>query len=290
MNNRYLISLPERMVRALAASMGGLVYEATEGLLPGWLRRSRLYRAIVAAFLRIMVELVGGVTGVLPPDDVGVEELAARKAAGSVIELASFLAVGWSPLWLLAATADLTGGTRTYLRALVSELQRDGVLAGDAEFTSVEELLNSLEGTSGLMAETVDVPPLNVRDMRSSWQALQQNVAELPDASRLASIYAQLQQVAKQEGRSLRSVSLLIATGAVRAGVQMGHTYIFDYYRDALHTITTEGLPAYAQRVTKPYLTVAVGHFDPKRTTYTERLLQRLRRHGDTADDGASQE
>jgi hypothetical protein len=287
MNNRYLVSLPERILRAVAAGVGGLIYEATEVLLPGWLRRSRLYQAIVAALLRITVELVGGVTGVLPPDDIGVEELTVRKAAGSMIELASLLAVGWSPLWLLAATADLTGGTRTYLRALVSELQRDGVLPEDTEFTSVEELLNTLEGTSGLMAETIDVPPLNVRDMRSGWQALQQNVAELPDASRLASIYAQLQQVAKQEDRSLRSVSSLIAAGAMRAGVQMGHTYIFDYYHDALHTITTEGLPAYAQRVAKPYLAVAVDHFDPKRITHTERLLQRLRRPADTSDSRA---
>ena len=290
MKHRYLVSLPERIVRALASSVGGLIYEATEVLLPGWLRRSRLYQAIVAALLRITVELVGGATGVLPPDDVGVEELAMRKTAGGVIELASFMAVGWSPLWLLAAAADLTGGTRTYLHALVLELQRDGVLPKDTEFTSVEELLNTLEGTSGLMAETIDVPPLNVHDMRSSWQALQQNVAELPDASRLASIYAQLQQVTKQEGRSLQSVSSLIAAGAVRAGVQMGHTYIFDYYRDALRTITTEGLPAYAQRVAKPYLTVAVGHFDPQRITYTERLLRRLRQHGDTPDGGTSQE
>jgi hypothetical protein len=287
MNNRYLVSLPERILRAVAAGVGGLIYEATEVLLPGWLRRSRLYQAIVATLLRITVELVGGVTGVLPPDDIGVEELTVRKAAGSVIELASLLAVGWSPLWLLAATADLTGGTRTYLRALVSELQRDGVLPEDTEFTSVEELLNTLEGTSGLMAETIDVPPLNVRDMRSGWEALQQNVAELPDASRLASIYAQLQQVAKQEDRSLRSVSSLIAAGAMRAGVQMGHTYIFDYYHDALHTITTEGLPAYAQRVAKPYLAVAVDHFDPKRITHTERLLQRLRRPADTSDSRA---
>ena len=280
MNDRYLVSLPERIVRAVAAGVGGLIYEATEVLLPGWLRRSRLYQAIVAALLRITVELVGGVTGVLPPGDVGVEELAVRKAAGSAIELASFLAVGWSPLWLLAAAADLTGGTRTYLRALVSELQRDGVLPEDTEFTSVEELLNTLEGTSGLMAEAIDVPPLNVRDMHNYWQALQQNVAELPDASRLASTYAQLQQVAKQEGRSLRSVSSLIAAGAVRAGVQMGHTYIFDYYHDALRTISSEGLPAYAQRVAKPYLAVAVDHFDPKRITHTERLLQRLRSIG----------
>lgn len=290
MNNRYLVSLPERIVRAVAAGVGGLIYEATEVLLPGWLRRSRLYRAIVAALLRITVELVGGVTDVLPRDDIGVEELAVRKAAGSVIELASFLAVGWSPLWLLAAAADLTGGTRTYLRALVSELQRDGVLPEGTEFTSVEELLNTLEGTSGLMAETIDVPPLNVRDMHNCWQALQQNAAELPDASRLDSIYAQLQQVAKQEGRSLRSVSSLIAAGAMRAGVQIGQTYIFDYYHDALRTITAEGLPAYAQRVGKPYLAVAVDHFDPKRTTHTERLLQRLRQPADPPDGGAWQE
>jgi hypothetical protein len=77
-------------------------------LLPGWLRRSRLYRAVVAALLRITVELVGGVTGVLPPGDLAVGELARCKAAGSVIELASLLAVGWSPLWLLAAVADLS--------------------------------------------------------------------------------------------------------------------------------------------------------------------------------------
>ncbi|TEU16243.1 MAG: hypothetical protein E3J21_11325 [Anaerolineales bacterium] len=288
MNNRYLVSLPERIVRAVAAGVGGLIYETTEVLLPGWLRQSRLYQAIVAALLRIAVELVGGVTDVLPPDDIGVEELAVRKTAGGVIELASFMAVGWSPLWLLAAAADLTGGTRIYLRALVSELQRDGVLPKDTEFTSVEELLNTLEGTSSLMAETIDVPPLNVHDMRSSWQSLQQNVAELPDASRLASIYAQLQQVTKQEGRSLKSMSSLIAAGAVRAGVQMGHTYIFDYYRDALRTITTEGLPAYAQRVAKPYLTVAASHLDPKRTTLTERLLQRVRRRAKTSDGEAS--
>jgi hypothetical protein len=290
LNHRYLVSLPERIVRAVAAGAGGLIYEATEVLLPGWLRRSRLYQAIVAALLRITVELVGGVTGAFPPDDVNVEELAVRKAAGSVIELASLLAVGWSPLWLLAAAADLTGGTRIYLRALVSELQRDGVLPEDAEFTSVEELLNTLEGTSGLMAETVDLPPLNVRDMRSSWQALQQNVATLPEASHLACIYAQLQQVAKQEGRPLRSVSSLIAAGAVRAGVQMGHTYLFDYYQDALRIITAEGLSVYAQRVAKPYLAVAVGHLDPKRITHTERLLQRLRQHEDTSDGRASPE
>ncbi|MFB0536219.1 MAG: hypothetical protein ACETWR_14680, partial [Anaerolineae bacterium] len=69
MSIRYLISLPERTVRAVAAAGGGLIYETTEVLLPEWLRRSHLYQAIVATLLRLVVEFVGGVTGVLASVD-----------------------------------------------------------------------------------------------------------------------------------------------------------------------------------------------------------------------------
>jgi hypothetical protein len=76
----------------------------------------------------------------------------------------------------------------------------------------------------------------------------------------------------------MRSVSSLIAAGAVRAGVQIGQVHIFDYYQQALQTIHREGLKAYAWRVTRPYWAVSRGHFDPKRVTYTERLFRWLRR------------
>ena len=277
-NLGYVLSLPERSLRAAAAGFGGLLQEATQVLLPGWLRRTRLYQSIVAGTLRIAIELVGGATGVLPPDDVTAQDLAVRKAAGTGIELVGLMLVGWSPLWLFAATADLTGGTRTYLQALASELRRDGLLPEDADVASVDELLDTLEGSSGLVAESLDAPPLNVDDLRTSWQNLRRHPGELPDGARITSLYADLQQVAEQQSHSLRSVSSLIAAGAVRAGVQTGQTHIFDYYQDALHIIAREGLPAYSRRVTRPYLAVASGHFDPERVTHTERLLQRLRR------------
>jgi ABC-type transporter Mla subunit MlaD len=190
--------------------------------------------------------------------------------------MAGLMFVGWSPLWLFAAAADLTSGTRTYLQALVFELRRDGLLPEGADIASVEELLNSLEGTSGLVAESLDAPPLNINAMRASWRALRRQVTDLPDAERLADLYADLQQVSKREGRSLRSVSSLIAAGALRAGVRMDQVHIFDYYENALHTIARAGLAVYARRVTRPYLAVARGHFDPARQTHTERLLQRL--------------
>ena len=133
LSRSYLASLTERTARAGAALTGGLVYETTEVMLPLAVRRSRLYQAIVGRLLRIMIELVGGVEGVYPAQEMPVRELLVRKTAGNVVELSSFMAVGWSPVWLLAGASDLVGGTKVYLRTLVGELRDAGVLAPDAE-------------------------------------------------------------------------------------------------------------------------------------------------------------
>ena len=84
MNIRYLISIPERTLRYTAVVAGGFIYEASLLLLPGWLRRTRLYTAIVAGALRIAVELVGGARGILPPDDIDAQELAALCPTGMI--------------------------------------------------------------------------------------------------------------------------------------------------------------------------------------------------------------
>jgi hypothetical protein len=275
----YALSLPERTLRALAVGLGGLLYEAALVLLPEWLRATRLYRAIVAGTLRLAVELVGGASGLLPPDEVTAQELAVRKAAGAGLDLAGLMLVGLSPVWLFAAAADVTGGTRTYLRALAAELRAAGLLPADADIASVAELLDYLEGTSGHVAESFDTPPLNVADMRASWQSLKEQATDLPDAHRLGRLHANLRRVASEDGRSLRSVSSLLAAGAARAGIKTGQLYIFDYYEVALRTVAREGLATYSRRVTNPYLAVAREHFDPRRPTHTERLLQCLRRH-----------
>jgi hypothetical protein len=274
----YITSLPERVVRATAVLVGGLLQETAEVLLPHWLRRSYLYQTTIARLLRIAIELVGGVSEVAPTGALPAQALLVRKTAGNAIELTSFLAVGWSPLWLLAAAADLTGGTRVYLRALLAELRGAGVLPTESTIASVEELLTTLEHSSGLMADTIDMPPLNVREMRASWQALQQHISELPDTESLAAIFSDLEQVAAREGQSLAALSGLIAVGAVRAGLQLGTLYVFEYYRQALGSIATEGLVIYLRRVSRPYRAQIVRHLHPRSETYTERLLRHIQR------------
>jgi len=277
MKVNYFISLPERLVRACAAGLGGALYQISLLLLPGWVRGSRLYQATVERVLRITVELVGGVRGVFPPEEIPVRQLAVRKAAGNVVELLSFVAVGWSPLWLLAAAADVTGGTQFYLRMLVEDLRREGILPPNAQVGSVDELFTFFEEGLGQAADTIDVPPLNLADMRASWRKLRDNTHRLPNPNQLARIYHDLQAVTQQEGRSIYTTSSLIALGALRTGVRMGNSHVFDYYREALDSIRSDGLDGYVRRVTVPYLQMVAHHLAPQTITLTERYLLRRR-------------
>jgi hypothetical protein len=59
MKVEYIISLPERLVRATSAGLGGAVYQVSLILLPEWGRGSRFYRATVARLLHILIEMAG---------------------------------------------------------------------------------------------------------------------------------------------------------------------------------------------------------------------------------------
>src|SRR5262245_37623055 len=179
----YLVSVPERILRAVAAALGGTLHETAELVLPRLIRKSRFYEATAKNLLRITVELVGGVQRA--PDAVAGEveqsprKLAVRKTGGNVIELGSIFAFGFSPLWLLAGAADITHGTRVYLDALVGELKAAGVLATEAEFTSVDDLLAALEGASGTTARLIDIPPLEVGGLKQTLGDLRDNARTL---------------------------------------------------------------------------------------------------------------
>ncbi len=123
----FLLSLPERAVRSVFAVAGGGVHETAELVLPRLVRRSRLYEATAKNLLRVSIELVGGVDaspGSADEYEPSAKRLAVRKTAGNVVELGSIAAFGFSPLWLLAAAADVTHGTRVYLEALVRRARR----------------------------------------------------------------------------------------------------------------------------------------------------------------------
>jgi hypothetical protein len=270
----YVASLPERLVRSTGAAVGGGAYELAHLLLPRLVRRSRLYEATAKNLLRLSIELLGGVRdapSAEPEQDAG--GLALRKGAGNVVELGSIAAFGFSPLWLLAGAADLTHGSRVYLRTLVSELKAADVLAEDVDVGSVDELLDVLEQTSGRTARLIDVPPVELAELRSSLAELRDEATDLPSAAELRSLYDGLRRAAAAERRPLLQVSTGIGLAFLLTAGKVGREHLFVPYGEDWRPVLREGFGAYAARVALPYRAAVEGHLDPGRPSLTERAL-----------------
>jgi len=270
---RYLATLPERTARASAALVGGALRETAELALPGAVRRSHLYQATVDRLLRILIELVGDVKTDLPPDAIPPDELLKRKAAGNALELASVVAVGFSPLWVLAAASDAMGGSKVYLKALVEEIEKIGLLPAGTDVASYDDLLSRLETSSGVLADAVDVPPLNLADARQALSTLRAQADDLPTPAELAALWNDLSEAAQREGIGPAQLSAALGAAAARAGWEVGNVHVFGFYRESLDALRREGLPRYLRRAVVPYLRGAGGHLRPGRETYTDRAL-----------------
>ena len=280
--SEYVVSIPERILRAVAAALGGTIHETAELVLPRLVRTSRLYEATAKNLLRITVELVGGVEReaeqVAGEVESSPKKLAVRKAGGNVVELGSILAFGFSPLWLLAAAADVTRGTRVYLDTLVGELKAAGVLAKEAEFASVDDLLAALEGASGTTARLIDIPPLEVEGLKRSLADLREDAKGLPTPPELAAVYQGLLAEADREQRSLLEVSVGMGLAFFNSARKVGRQHVLDPYTEDLRPVRDEGFAGYARRVGVPYAKAVTRHFDPQSQTFTERGLGRLTR------------
>ena len=274
---RFVLSLPERLVRALAALLGGTVHETAQLVLPRVVRRSRFYEATARNALRVVVELVGRVE-TPPTGEPPAGELAKRKAAGNVVELSSIAAFGFSPLWLLAAASDVLRGSRVYLETLVDELKAAGVLAEEAEVGSVDELLGVLERGTGRTASLIDVPPVELAELRESLAELRAEADALPSQAELAAAFEGLRRAAERERRPLLEVSAGVGLAFLASAQKLGRAHVLAPYREDWRPLRREGFAAYAGRVSRPYRDAVTGHFDPERPTWTERVLGRISR------------
>ena len=118
----YLLSLPERVLRSASALAGGLLHEIGSVTLPEAVRKTRLYVNVVEMTLRFMIEQVGEVEGVFPTEEKLNRDFLVRRTAGSGLEMIGLLAFRASPVWVLAALADVTGAGRQLLGDITASL------------------------------------------------------------------------------------------------------------------------------------------------------------------------
>jgi hypothetical protein len=296
---RYAASLPERLVRSASALAAGTVREVATVALPIGFRRGRLYRNLVDVTLQFLIEDVGGVQGAQPSEQKLGEDFLLRRAAGNGIELMGVVAFRASPVWVLAALADVAGFGRQLIPEIAETLKKEGLLAPDDSFATMEQLLGGLERTSGRLAESVNAPPLDVEGLRQEWrrfadEARQLPAPQLPSASAVTRLWQDLRATAEKEQRSVFAVSSLLALAAVgelperarvlskSAAVVLRHggaavaNALLDHYRQSLNELRDLGFLQYGIRQLTPYTQAAIGAFHPARETLTGKLLDRL--------------
>jgi hypothetical protein len=296
---RYLLSFPERFLRATVGLGAGVAREVGEVALPESVRRGQLYQNLVDTTLRYLIEQVGGVEGVHDATEQLPDRFLTRRAAGNAVEALGIIAFRASPVWVLAALADLSGIGRHLIPEISDALKAQGLLDQDAQFKSVDEMLDGLERTSSRLAETINTPPLDVAGLREEWQAIREEArklqpASLPSRETIANLWGQLKTQAVQQNRSVFETSSMIAVstvrslpesvrwlsasarvGAARTG-QVFATALLDYYGRTLGEIQETGYVAYASRQLRPYVRAAIDQFSPTRRTLTQRLLEKI--------------
>jgi len=295
---KYLLSIPERSIRSLGALSGGLLRELGEIALPAAIRRTTLYRTMVGVTLRFLIEDVGEVEGIYPAEGQLAESFILQRTASHGIELLGILAFRASPVWVLAALADVTGGGQKLIREIVVALKEEGLLDEGAGFETMDQVLGGLEKTSAHMAETLNLPPVNVAALRVEWETLKEGLKSIPPEripaiDRLERSWEELQASAEKQNRTVFAVSALMAisslahvptnllwlskaarSAARRTGGMLGAA-ILDHYSAALQEIETTGFMGYWKREFRPYLRAAAEQFAPERVSWTERLIRR---------------
>jgi hypothetical protein len=294
---KYLVSLPERLFRSGAALAGGLIRQLGDVTLPAAVRRTKTYHTMVEIALRFMIEQVGQVEGVYPSEGELANNFLMRRTAGHGIELCGILAFRASPVWIMAALADISGAGRQIVQEVAEALKQEGLLERDSRFENIDQLLDGLEQTAGRAADVFNAPPLDVAGLRQEWEAFRTSVSKipprnLPSADLLRRHWDELKEEAGRQNRSVFALSSLMALAVVsrapdnlrrlaraanRAAWRTGQMLaggLLDHYSQTLEHIRKRGFATYWAEEFRPYMRAAAGQFSPRHRSLTDKWLR----------------
>jgi hypothetical protein len=297
-SRQYLLSLPERVLRSASALAAGLAREIGNVTLPAAVRRTRLYQTMVETTLRFLIEQVGQVEDVYPAEGKLAANFLLQRTVGDGIDLAGMVAFHASPVWVLAALADLSGAGRQLMEEIAASLKDEGLLARETNFENVDQILDGLERTAGQLATFLRFPPLDVAGLRKEWTALQEAARTIPPRSlpspeAVRGEWDALRKEAARQDRSIFEMSSLMTLATVRAvpenllwlsrcarraTVRAGQFFaegLFEHYRTTLAEIHQAGYLGYWTHEFRPYLRAASLQFSSSHQSLTERLLRR---------------
>lgn len=323
----YGASLPERALRGIVGAAGGVLRESARVAVPDSMKGSKLYTLAVEKMLGTLVEDVGGLKAAAgpggapgtdrivspespvcaesepPPPGSGATSSAApsvppdesrplRMAVANVVDLAGMSTLHLSPLWIFAIVSDVALGAKTYLRALVGELKTQGVLDESRAIETVDDLLESIQGASGRLADKLEAPPLTVEELRRSVEEVRSgaksvDLLKLYPASEIDRVWSEIEAIATKEGCSIFEVASAMGMmalgrvsrvgrgvyGSVKVGFDLLDDNVFEHYARSLARLREKGYYETVAETFEPYLRGLKALFEARGDSYTEELL-----------------
>ena len=208
-------------MRSASALAAGTVREVAAVALPIGFRRGRLYRSLVDVTLQFLIEDVGGVQAAQPSEQKLGEDFLLRRAAGNGIELMGVIAFRASPVWVLAALADVAGFGRQLIPEIAESLKKEGLLAPDgsvrddgAAAHGARAQLRPARRERQRAAARRRRPARRVAQVRSR-SAAAAGAAIAVGRTPSRRVWQDLRATAEREQRSVFEVSSLLAVSAV---------------------------------------------------------------------------
>ena len=312
----YGLSLPERLARSAVGVTAGTAKEIAEFVVPQAFQDSKSYEVTIRNSLSFLLSSVGtvsehtrtavpsitsatelqpaGVARVCDADSSGGDpgRFIARKAVGNFIDIAGLATLHVSPLWILAIVSDAAYGTKTYVRELAEELQKQGLIDDSSTIHKVEDLFGAVREASGKAASNFDQPPLSLDELKISFDQTRKALngvdpRQLIPEAEISRLWNGMREMAQREDVSLLGVSGAVAMQTLESikGVSHGtltglfvagkivNRNIFGHYIRSLNTIRETGLWTSVKETYEPYLDTAWGNFTSSRKTWTEQVL-----------------
>lgn len=295
----YIVTLPERTVRAVLAYGIGIIDLGVNTLLPKTLKKTSFYKVSYGMMRSFIIEKVLEMdTEEMADAHKLSEDFMVRKIAGNSIEALGLFTIRFSPLWVFAAISDVTRGSGIYFETLKRHLVNNGAIESSEGIESIQDLLSALQKASTITTDTLDLPPMTLKELKKCIEEITVAYSDLGAESKkvnvlMESVWKEMRSLCEDQNLSIETLSGLMSADALKlygkktahstksfvmANYELLDAYVFRSYGETLCGIRKEGGSAYIKRHMMPFLKVAREVYEKEYLTWTERVIKKIDR------------
>lgn len=293
---RYLMTLPERTVRAVLSYAVGVIDLTVNTVLPKTLKKTSFYKVSYGMMRRFIVEKVLEMNLEIEEKEDLSDDFMMRKIAGNSLDALGLFTIRFSPLWVFSVVSDVTRGSDVYFETLKKHLVDNGAIETGEGIDSIQGLLAALQKASELTAQAIDLPPLAVREFKKTAAELQTAYSELGAESKkinalMDHVWREMKSLSDEEGLTMETLCGIMSIDALKlygsktakstrsfvmANYELLDAYVFRSYAETLCNMRHIGVTAYVQEHMEPFTKLAKGVYDKKYSTWTDGAINKL--------------